>query len=155
MTILVRSFISTFGGSLDSKGRVCIPASYRQILAAQETPGVFLCPSFVYPALEGFGQTQLAAAAARLANLDPFFSAAHDDQAAQVLAESHALPIDENGRVRLPEAMIASAGLQSNVVFIGLGEKFQIWDPDTYAPIKAERAERARAAREAAAKGAP
>jgi MraZ protein len=153
MTIVVRSFISTFSGSLDSKGRVCIPALYRQILTAQETPGVFLCPSFVYAALEGFGQTQLAAAAARLAGLDPFFSAALDDQAAQVLAESHALPLDENGRVRLPEAMIASANLKSDVLFVGLGEKFQIWDPQIYAPVKAERLERARAQR--AAQGGP
>ena len=148
MTILVRSFISTFPGSLDSKGRVCIPALYRQILTAQNTPGVFLCPSFVYPALEGFGQTQLDAAAARLTHLDPFFSAAHDDQAAQVLAESHALPLDENGRVRIPDAMIESAGLKGDLLFVGLGEKFQIWTPQVYAPVKAERTERARAARE-------
>ncbi|HEY5346668.1 MAG TPA: hypothetical protein VIJ72_00635 [Rhizomicrobium sp.] len=147
MTILVRSFISTFPGSLDSKGRVCIPSLYRQILAVQNTPGVFLCPSFVYPALEGFGQAQLDAAAARLAAMDPFFSAAHDDRAAQVLAESHALPLDENGRVRIPDAMIESAGLKGELLFVGLGEKFQIWNPQAYAPVKAERLERARLAR--------
>ena len=53
MTGLVQPFISTVMGSLDSKGRVCIPAGYRQILAAQNTSGVYLCPSFssrLYPA---------------------------------------------------------------------------------------------------------
>ena len=35
MTGLVQPFISTVPGSLDSKGRVCIPATYRHILAAQ------------------------------------------------------------------------------------------------------------------------
>ena len=59
MTGLVQPFISTVLGSLDSKGRVCIPASYRHILAAQNTPGVYVCPSFIEPALEAFGQTLL------------------------------------------------------------------------------------------------
>nr|WP_243846276.1 division/cell wall cluster transcriptional repressor MraZ [Rhizomicrobium palustre] len=67
------------------------------------------------------------------------------------------LPIDENGRVRLPENFIAAAGLKDKVVFVGLGRKFQIWDPDTYAPVKARRLAAARAARasfEAVAKSA-
>jgi DNA-binding transcriptional regulator/RsmH inhibitor MraZ len=37
MTGLVQPFISTVPGSLDSKGRVCIPAGYRHLLAAQNT----------------------------------------------------------------------------------------------------------------------
>ena len=59
MTGLVQPFISTVMGSLDSKGRVCIPAAYRHILAAQNTAGVYICPSFSEPALEAFGQTLL------------------------------------------------------------------------------------------------
>ena len=51
MTGLVQPFISTVPGSLDSKGRVCIPATYRHILAAQNTAGVYICPSFIDPAL--------------------------------------------------------------------------------------------------------
>lgn len=150
MTGGIQPFISTVPGSLDSKGRVCIPASFRHILAAQATPGIYLCPSFVEPALEGFGQALMDSIAARLAQQDPFFSPTHDDEAAQVLAESMMLPVDENGRIRVPDAMIASAQLKDKIVFVGLGQKFQIWDPEIYAPIKAERTERARAARLAA-----
>src|ERR1700733_15304440 len=79
MTGLVQPFISTVMGSLDSKGRVCVPATYRHILAAQNTAGVYVCPSFVDPALEAFGQTLLESIAARLQDQDPFFSATHDD----------------------------------------------------------------------------
>ena len=56
MTGSVQPFISTVAGSLDGKGRVCVPAPYRQLLAAQNTAGLYLCPSFVDPALEAFGQ---------------------------------------------------------------------------------------------------
>ena len=61
-------------GTLDSKGRVCIPAPYRQILAAQNTTGVYVCPSFYEAALEGFGDDVLHAFSQQQAQLDPFFA---------------------------------------------------------------------------------
>ena len=79
MTGLVQPFISTVPGSLDSKGRVCIPATYRHILSAQNTTGVYVCPSFIDGALDAFGQSLLDSIAARLAAQDPFFSASFDD----------------------------------------------------------------------------
>jgi MraZ protein len=140
-------FISTFAGTLDGKGRVCIPASWRSILAAQETGGVYVCPSLEGGSLDGFGQILMDAECARLDGLDPFLSELHDDLASQITAESMLLPIDENGRVRLPEDFIAASGLKDKVVFVGLGRKFQIWDPVAYAPVKARRLAGARAAR--------
>ena len=138
MTGLVQPFISTVMGSLDSKGRVCIPATYRHILAAQNTAGVYVCPSFVDPALEAFGQTLLESVHARLSAQDPFFSSAFDDQATALIARTQLLVADEQGRVRLPDAMIEHAGLKDRVVFVGKAQKFQIWNADAYAPIEAE-----------------
>jgi len=138
MTGLVQPFISTVTGSLDSKGRVCIPATYRHILAAQNTAGVYVCPSFADAALEAFGQTLLESVHARLAAQDPFFSSAFDDQATALIARTHLLVADEQGRVRLPDAMIEHAGLKDRVCFVGKAQKFQIWDADRYAPIEAE-----------------
>ena len=138
MTGSIQPFMSTVMGSLDSKGRVCIPATYRHILAAQNTAGVYICPSFVDPALEAFGQSLLDNVHARLATHDPFFSTAFDDQATALIARTQLLVADDQGRVRLPDAMIAHAGLKDRVVFVGKAQKFQIWDADAYAPIEAE-----------------
>ena len=142
-------FISTPGGSLDSKGRVCIPANYRQALAAQGMSGVYACQSFSEPTLECFGEDVLQYFHARQADLDPFFAKAHDDKAFAVLAMTQLLPADENGRVRLPEEMINHAGLKDRVTFVGLGRKFQIWDHARFAGILQERLARARAIRDA------
>ena len=147
MTGALQPFISTVTATLDAKGRVCIPAPYRQVLAAQNTVGVYVCPSFVEPALEAFGDALLQTVHQRLATLDPFFSAAHDDQAFAVLSSSQLLTLDEQGRARLPDAFIAHARLKDRVTFVGMGQKFQIWEPDSFAPIQAERLSRARAAR--------
>jgi len=153
MTGLVQPFISTVPGSLDSKGRVCIPATYRHILAAQNTSGVYVCPSFIDAALDAFGQSLLDAINARLAAQDPFFSASHDDEATALLARTQSLPIDENGRVRIPDAMIAHAGLKDRIVFVGKAQKFQVWDADAYAPIEAEALARVKARMERARQG--
>jgi len=145
MTGLVQPFISTVVGSLDSKGRVCIPAAYRHILAAQNTQGVYVCPSFADPALEAFGQAVLEKVQARLADQDPFFSPGHDDQATAIMARTQLLTADEQGRVRLPDALIEHAKLKDRVAFVGKSSKFQIWDWDTYQPVEAEALARVKA----------
>ena len=144
----IQPFMSTVLGTLDSKGRVCIPASFRQILAAQNTNGVFICPSFFEGALEGFGQAVLDALHSRLSTLDPFLSPAHDDAAYAIISRTQLLPADEPGRVRLPDAMIEHAGLKDKVVFVGMSQKFQIWDAERFAPVDAERIARMKAQRE-------
>ena len=142
-------FISTMTGTLDAKGRVCIPAAFREVLSAQGTAGVYICPSFAEGALEGFGDEVLQEFHQRQAAEDPFFSQAADDKAFAVLSMSQLLPRDENGRVRLTDEMIAHAGLKDRVTFVGMGRKFQIWDSERFAPVLAERLKRALAQRNA------
>jgi len=140
-------FISTMTGTLDVKGRVCIPASFRDVLTAQNTTGVYICPSFAEPALEGFGEEVLQEFHRRLAAEDPFFSQATDDKVFAVLSMSQLLTRDENGRVRLPDEFIAHAGLKDRVTFVGMGRKFQIWDSERFVGVQAERLKRALAQR--------
>lgn len=153
MTGLVQPFISTVPGSLDSKGRVCIPATYRHLLLAQNTQGIYICPSFIDPAIEAFGQAVLDAINQRLAGQDPFFSASYDDEATALIARTQQLPIDENGRIRIPDALIEHAGLKDKIVFVGKAQKFQIWDADRYAPVEAEALARVKARMERARGG--
>ncbi len=147
MSAAAQPFISTVTGSLDSKGRVCIPAPFRDILTAQNTAGVYICPALGEPALEGFSEDVLQAFHQAQTSSDPFFTPAHDDKVFAILSMSQLLPRDENGRVRLPDEFISYAGLKDRVTFVGMGRKFQIWNSDTFAPIQAERLKRALALR--------
>ncbi len=149
MNAAVQPFISTVTGTLDGKGRVCIPSAYRQILATQSMNGVYVCPSFYEPALECFGDDVLQSFHRQQTSDDPFFSPAQDDKSFAILSMSQLLSSDENGRVRLPDELISHAGLQNRVTFVGMGCKFQIWATDRFAPVQAERLARARAARDA------
>ena len=144
---MAASFISTVAGTLDSKGRVCIPASFRDVLTEQGTAGVYICPNYAKPTLEGFGDDEIRQIRERMASFDPFFSREHDVRATAILSRTQLLPRDENGRVRLPDEFIAHAGLKDRVTFVGMGRKFQIWDSERFAPVQAERLKRALAQR--------
>jgi len=144
------AFQSTLNGSLDSKGRVCVPAPFRLVLASQNTNGVFICPSVFDDMLEGFGQTLLDEQHGRLSAHDPLLSPEYDDIARAFIARTQLLPADEQGRVRLPDEMIAHAGLKERIVFVGLSTKFQIWDQERYGAVQTATIARLRAQRERA-----
>jgi MraZ protein len=143
----VQPFLSTIVNKLDAKGRVSVPAPFRQILAQQNLHGFYCFPSFVAPALEGFGEELLAGIQQRLSAADPFFSEDYDAQAQAVVGETQLLNFDDEGRVRLPDELIAHAGIKDRVTFVGMIQKFQIWEPERFEPVRRERIARARATR--------
>jgi MraZ protein len=140
-------FVSTFVNKLDAKGRVSIPAPYRQILAQQDMGTLYCIPSFGGLCLEAFGNTLLSQFEQRLHKYDPLFSENYDEEAQVVLAAAQPLNFDDEGRVRLPDDLVKHAGITDRVTFVGLGQKFQMWDPVRFEPVHAERIARARAAR--------
>ena len=75
------------------------------------------------------------------------------DAAVDLDLHTQSLPIDENGRVRIPDALIEHAGLKDKIVFVGKAQKFQIWDVERYAPIEAEAIARVKAKMERARNG--
>jgi MraZ protein len=143
----VQPFVSTVVNKLDAKGRVSIPAPFRQILAQQSLRGFYCFPSFVFPALEAFGEDLLADVQKRLSAVDPLFSEDYDAQAQAVVGETQLLNFDDEGRVRLPDEFLAHAQINDRVLFVGMIQKFQIWDPERFEPVRLERIARARATR--------
>ena len=45
---------------------------------------------------------------------------------------SEILKVDPEGRVILTESVKVHAGITDTVVFVGLGHKFQIWEPERF-----------------------
>ena len=72
------------------------------------------------------------------------FSEAHDDLAATLYANAFPVEADREGRIVVPELLVAHAGLASTVVFMGLGRIFQIWEPAAAEARRLEAQERAR-----------
>jgi MraZ protein len=124
----VDRFLSHFTHRFDAKGRVSIPAPFRQVLARDGFEGVYVYPSLDQPALDCGGLKLLAEIDVLLATMPPW-SPARDAFATALLGTSEILRMDAEGRVSLDERLRATLGLDDEAAFVGQGHKFQIWAP--------------------------
>jgi MraZ protein len=128
----VDRFLSHFTNRFDAKGRISIPAPFRQALAKDGFDGVYAYPSLDQPALDCGGLKLLAEIDSLLATLPPF-SPERDAFATALLGTSTVLRMDSEGRVLIEERLKADLGLADEAVFVGQGHKFQIWEPSRFA----------------------
>lgn len=124
-------FISTFTNKLDRKGRVSVPAPFRAALGERLHLGVVLFRSHNHPCLEGFEWDRMDEISQRLEHYD-LFSDDQDDLATAIFGESVHLQFDGEGRVMLTQDLIEFSGLDDYATFVGLGRKFQIWQPGAF-----------------------
>jgi MraZ protein len=130
-------FLSTFLNRIDRKGRVSVPAGFRAALAGQTFQGVVLFRSSGHACLEGFAMSRMEELSARLDAFD-MFSSEQDDLATAIFGDAVQLPFDPEGRIMLPAPLVDFSGLKEQVAFVGMGRKFQIWDPVAFEARKTE-----------------
>ncbi len=124
-------FLGEFQHTVDQKGRLAIPAKFREELAdgAVVTRGLDKC-LVIYPRLEWEG---LAEKVSRLPQTQPnvrtlsrlLFSGAVD------------LSLDSQGRTILPQYLREYAGITANVAVIGLYQRVEVWGLDEWNAVKA------------------
>lgn len=120
-------FVGTFGVRLDEKGRIALPAKFRDVLAdgVVVTPGQEHC-LFVFTREEFQRRAQRAAEQplgerSRRNSLRLLAAAAHDDT------------LDRQGRVTLPAHLRAFAGLDRDVTVNGAFNRIELWDSARWA----------------------
>ena len=121
-------FVSNITLRLDSKGRVSIPASFRSVLSRDGFDGLYCYPALDRPAIDAGGNALMAEIEALIARFAPF-SDEREQFATALYGTSETLKIDGEGRVTLSDTLKDHAGIMDAVAFVGLGHKFQIWEP--------------------------
>ncbi len=53
------------------------------------------------------------------------------------MSESENLQFDTEGRVSISEKLLKHAKIKNNLLFVGLGKTFQIWEPKNFEKFKA------------------
>ncbi len=124
-------FLSTFEKQIDKKGRVSVPPAFRAALSQQNFNGMIAYASFVHPCIEACGMERLEKLNDRIEALDPF-SEERDAFATAILGGAVQLPFDNEGRVVIPESLLAKAGITDTGIFIGKGATFEIWAKDAF-----------------------
>jgi MraZ protein len=138
----MKLFLSTYTNKVDAKGRVSVPAPFRTALQnhSPDQNGFVVFPASKHAALEGFSWTMMDELSRRLDQF-PIFSSPQDDLAAAVFASATPVNYDETGRILLPKELLAHAKITDTALFVGLGNKFQIWQPDLFAARQREALE--------------
>ena len=115
-------FLGTHAPRLDEKGRLILPAKYREELSAGLvlTKGQERC-LYVFPATE-FGRITEALRAA------PVTAKAVRDYSRVFFASASDETPDKQGRVTIPGPLREYAGLERDCVVIGANTRLEIWD---------------------------
>ena len=124
-------FLSTYENKLDKKGRVSVPASFRSYLSNLGYNGVICYPSFNNNCIEAWPQDRVEKISNAIDSLNPF-EEKKDYFATSILSESINLQFDTEGRISITTKLLRHAKIKSNILFVGQGKTFQIWEPTSY-----------------------
>ncbi len=128
-------FLSSFENRIDKKGRVSVPATFRSHLNSMGYNGFISYPSFNHLALEACSQDRIEKLSSTIDSLNPF-EENRDFFATSILSDSENLQFDTEGRVSISDKLLSHAKIKSNVLFVGLGKTFQIWEPNNFEKFK-------------------
>jgi MraZ protein len=116
-------FLGQYQHNLDEKGRLMIPARYRELLAA----GAFI--------MQGFDRCLMVMT-------DIHFKEVYERINAMNLADpntrllrrlilstAYPIEIDKVGRILVPQTLRQFNGLESEAIVAGQGEYFEVWNP--------------------------
>ena len=131
-------FFSTQMMRIDRKGRVSVPAQFRNVLSAQGSAGqLVLFPSRGVLAIEGCSLSRVEQLSERLDHLE-IDSAEREAIEVLVFGQLMVITMDPEGRIIVPEEFARHAGLEEEAAFTGLRHSFQIWRPDRLAERRKE-----------------
>lgn len=113
-------FMGTYDHSIDTKGRVIVPAKFREALGDSfvVTLGLDGC-LFVYPNEEWedfVNQLKELPGSKEARKLQRYF-----------MAGAAPCDVDKQGRVLIPSNLREKAGLEKDIVFVGVMSKIEIW----------------------------
>lgn len=129
-------FTKSLQRSLDSKGRLMLPPEYREGLARVSEGGRFWLTclygrlvAYLPQEWENFVE-QMGSINNPSRNIILFKS--------KVIGLAEEMQCDPQGRVRLPQSLQRAAHLVKDVMVVGMFDRFEIWDLDTFNSITPE-----------------
>lgn len=122
------SFLGQHLHAIDDKGRVPLPAKYRNGDVAAE----FVVVRGPHGCLILYPQPAWTIVAERLSLLRRSPEPESRRSALAVTASAADLALDRHGRLSLPQHLIDAAVLEREALFVGAGEVIEIWNPSRY-----------------------
>jgi MraZ protein len=122
--------------TLDGKGRITVPARHRDVLMST-VQGQLVVSKNTADCLTLFPRSVWDAFEASLGALP----ASHDRVKRLFIGSATDVAIDSASRVLIPPELREWAGLERDVIFMGMGNRFELWDKARYAAEEAKTRE--------------
>ncbi len=119
-------FMGEYNHTIDSKGRLIVPAKFREVLGDEfvVTKGLDGC-LFVYPDIEWqIFEEKLKTLPLTNKNARQFTRF--------FLAGAAACEVDKQGRILLPQVLREFAELEKDVVLVGVASRIEIWSKERW-----------------------
>ncbi len=122
-------FLGGYSHTIDDKGRLTIPAKFRDELESGVviTRGLDGC-------LWAYGRSEWETLAEKIAKLPTTNPAARNFARFMFSNAFDSIP-DRQGRILLPQELRDYAGIQNETMIIGVMNKLEIWNPDKWNQI--------------------
>lgn len=123
---MITMFMSQYNHTIDAKGRVIIPAKFREKLgdAFVVTKGLDGC-------LYGYAKEEWSAFEEKLGTL-PITNKNSRQFTRFFLAGAAECELDKQGRILIPSVLREFAGLDKDVVLVGVASKIEIWSKERW-----------------------
>lgn len=129
------NFSGQFNVSIDLKGRVSVPASFRE-----ELREVYQSESVVVTTFEGglvaYPPSRWKEICAKVEALPA--GAVKDANLRTRIAPAQECLFNKQGRIQVPQSLRDYAGLQKDAVVVGMSGKIEIWNQQTHQRISQE-----------------
>jgi MraZ protein len=132
----VSTFLGSYTYTLDGKGRVSLPAPFRRDAEDQR----FVLLQVYSPSLALYPESAWREVEDRLRNL-----LRNDPEARswvmRVLASAVEVSPDSQGRILIPSRLQEAAGLEGQVLMVGMIDKVDLWNPSDFETAVGEEKE--------------
>jgi MraZ protein len=132
-----RVLIGSFEHTLDAKGRVFIPAKWREAVGEILIVTLGLLDTQERACLFGMTVEEWEKFSQKLSAL-PVSDAGGQAIRRRLYSMAAACEIDKQGRILIPAALRETTGLVKDATLIGVGDRIEIWNPDMLAGYNAE-----------------
>ncbi len=119
-------FMSQYNHTIDAKGRVIIPAKFREKLG-----DTFVITKGLDGCLYGYAREEWSAFEEKLGTL-PITNKNSRQFTRFFLAGAAECELDKQGRILIPSVLREFAGLDKDVVLVGVASKIEIWSKERW-----------------------
>lgn len=123
-------FLGEYEVAIDAKGRFLLPSGFRKQLP-EDASARFVINRGFEQCLTVYTMESWSAISQRLSSLNDFNPKVREFKRL-FLNGATIVELDSAGRINLPKALVAHAGITKDAVFTAQGDKMELWDAATY-----------------------